>query len=160
MDARERALGPIPLRTQLFPLWARKPQAGGNRRQARKRRLIGPTSIRTISGGAILFWHDGKGVARPPGNPAARACEFRVMRSYRVQGRERTPAAATSAIASDLAASRARPAATRTALLGGVWLGALAMLAPDAAHAVDGTWQGPGNQWTTGHHASSSPDVP
>src|SRR5262245_44261268 len=82
------------------------------------------------------------------------------MRSYRVQGRERTPAAAACAIASDLAASRARPAATRTALLGGVWLGALAMLAPDAAHAVDGTWRGPGNQWTTGTNWSSSPDVP
>jgi autotransporter-associated beta strand protein len=34
------------------------------------------------------------------------------------------------------------------------------MLAPDAAHAVDGTWQGPGNQWTTGTNWSSSPDVP
>jgi len=82
------------------------------------------------------------------------------MRSYRVQGRERTPAAATSAIASSLAASRARPAATRRALLGGVWLGALAMLAPDAAHAVDGTWLGLGNQWTLGTNWSSSPDVP
>jgi autotransporter-associated beta strand protein len=82
------------------------------------------------------------------------------MRSHRVQGRERTPAASTSAIASELAALRARPAALRTALLGGVWLGALAMLAPDAAHATDGTWQGPGNQWTAGTNWSSSPDVP
>jgi hypothetical protein len=87
-------------------------------------------------------------------------CEFRVMRSHCVQRRERKPAASTSAIASELAAARARPAATRRALLGGVWLGALAMLAPDAAHAVDGTWQGPGNQWTTGTNWSSSPDVP
>jgi autotransporter-associated beta strand protein len=82
------------------------------------------------------------------------------MRSHCVQRRERKPAASTSAIASELAAARARPAATRRALLGGVWLGALAMLAPDAAHAVDGTWQGPGNQWTTGTNWSSSPDVP
>ena len=48
----------------------------------------------------------------------------------------------------------------RTALLGGVWLGALAMLAPNAAHAVDGTWQGPGNVWALGSNWSSSPDVP
>jgi outer membrane autotransporter protein len=82
------------------------------------------------------------------------------MRSVRVQGRERTPAASTSAFASELAALRARPAALRTALLGGVWLGALAMLAPDAAHAVDGTWQGGGNQWTNGANWSSNPDVP
>src|SRR5262245_23391525 len=82
------------------------------------------------------------------------------MRSVRVQGRERTPAASTSAFASELAAPRARPAATRRALLGGVWLGALAMLAPDAAHAVDGTWQGGGNQWTNGANWSSNPDVP
>src|SRR5262245_31484854 len=34
------------------------------------------------------------------------------------------------------------------------------MLAPDAAHAVDGTWQGPGNQWTTGANWSSTRDVP
>jgi autotransporter-associated beta strand protein len=82
------------------------------------------------------------------------------MRSHCVQRRERTPAASTSAIASELAAARARSAATRTALLGGVWLGALAMLALDAAHAVDGTWQGGGNVWTNGANWSSNPDVP
>jgi autotransporter-associated beta strand protein len=82
------------------------------------------------------------------------------MRSDRVQERKRTPAASTSAIASELAALRPRLAALRTALLGGVWLGAVAMLAPDPAHATDGTWQGPGNQWTTGTNWSSNPDVP
>src|SRR5262245_37668665 len=82
------------------------------------------------------------------------------MRSHCVQGRECIPAASTCAIASEPAAPRPRIAALRTALLGGVWLGAVAMLAPDAAHATDGTWQGPGNQWTTGTNWSSSPDVP
>ena len=31
---------------------------------------------------------------------------------------------------------------------------------PDAAHAVDGTWTGPGTEWTTGTNWSSSPTVP
>ena len=48
----------------------------------------------------------------------------------------------------------------RATLLGGAWLGALAMLAPDAAHAVDGTWTaaapGPA-EWTTGTNWSSTP---
>jgi YVTN family beta-propeller protein len=37
-----------------------------------------------------------------------------------------------------IAASAARPAMTRAALLGGVWLGALAAFAPDGAHAQQG----------------------
>jgi autotransporter-associated beta strand protein/T5SS/PEP-CTERM-associated repeat protein len=41
-----------------------------------------------------------------------------------------------------------------------VWVGALAMLAPDTAHAVDGTWTGPGAEWTTGTNWSSAPTVP
>src|SRR3989449_7349327 len=45
-------------------------------------------------------------------------------------------------------------------MLGSVWLGALAMLAPNTAHAVDGTWTGPGAEWTTGTNWSSSPLVP
>jgi len=51
-------------------------------------------------------------------------------------------------------------AAKRAALLGGVWLGAFATLTPDAARAVDGTWTGPGAEWTTGTNWSSSPTVP
>src|SRR5262245_14206320 len=48
----------------------------------------------------------------------------------------------------------------RPALLGGVWLGALAALLPQSAQAVDGTWTGPGAEWTTGTNWSSSPTVP
>jgi len=48
----------------------------------------------------------------------------------------------------------------RPALLGGVWLGALAALLPQSAQAVDGTWTGPGTEWTTGTNWSSSPTVP
>ena len=33
-------------------------------------------------------------------------------------------------------------------------------LASGTAYAQDGTWQGPGNQWTTGANWSSSPTVP
>ena len=36
----------------------------------------------------------------------------------------------------------------------------LAVLASATAYAQDGTWQGPGNQWTTGTNWSSSPTVP
>ena len=34
------------------------------------------------------------------------------------------------------------------------------MLGPGTAHAVDGTWTGPGGEWTTGTNWSSSPTVP
>jgi hypothetical protein len=44
----------------------------------------------------------------------------------------------------------ARAASTRAALLGSVCIGALAMMGPGTAHAVDGTWTGPGAEWTTG----------
>jgi autotransporter-associated beta strand protein len=57
------------------------------------------------------------------------------------------------------AAPSLRPPA-RTALLGGVWLGALAALLPQSAHALDGMWTGPGAEWTTGTNWSSSPTVP
>jgi autotransporter-associated beta strand protein/T5SS/PEP-CTERM-associated repeat protein len=63
-------------------------------------------------------------------------------------------------IAVALAPPTARPTLTRAVLLGGVWLGALATVAPDAAHAVDATWTGPGAEWTTGINWSSSPTVP
>jgi T5SS/PEP-CTERM-associated repeat protein len=63
-----------------------------------------------------------------------------------------------------VAASAARPAAARAALLGSVWLGALAVFAPNAAQATDGTWIGGGapvsNEWTQGNNWSSSPLVP
>ena len=51
-------------------------------------------------------------------------------------------------------------ASRRAALLGSVCIGALAMLGPGTAHAVDGTWTGPGGEWTTGTNWSSSPTVP
>jgi hypothetical protein len=42
--------------------------------------------------------------------------------------------------------------ALRAALLGSVWLGALAILAPNTAHATDGTWTGlPGSRVDGGH---------
>jgi YVTN family beta-propeller protein len=43
-------------------------------------------------------------------------------------------------------AASARPAATRAALLGGVWLGALAVVAPDAAFAQQGPFLYAANQ--------------
>ncbi len=48
----------------------------------------------------------------------------------------------------------------RPALLGSVCIGALALLGPGTAHAVDGNWQGPGAEWTIGTNWSSSPIVP
>ena len=51
-------------------------------------------------------------------------------------------------------------ARTRAARLGGVSLGALALLVAGNAYAVDGIWQGPGAEWTTGTNWSSSPIVP
>jgi autotransporter-associated beta strand protein/T5SS/PEP-CTERM-associated repeat protein len=43
------------------------------------------------------------------------------------------------------------------ALLGAAWF---AVLAVNAAHAVDATWAGPGGEWTTGANWSSAPTVP
>src|SRR5262245_46468197 len=37
---------------------------------------------------------------------------------------------------------------------------AAALLAATSAHATDGTWQGPGAEWTTGTNWSSTPTVP
>src|SRR5262245_41105509 len=37
---------------------------------------------------------------------------------------------------------------------------ATALLAATSAHATDGTWQGPGAEWTTGTNWSSTPTVP
>jgi hypothetical protein len=46
------------------------------------------------------------------------------------------------------------------ALLAGVSLATLATLMSSAAQAVDGTWSGPGAEWTDGTNWSSNPDVP
>src|SRR4051812_48953565 len=63
-------------------------------------------------------------------------------------------------VAIRIAAPGARTPSRRAALLGSVCIGALAMLGPGTAHAVDGTWTGPGAEWTTGTNWSSSPTVP
>jgi fibronectin-binding autotransporter adhesin len=54
----------------------------------------------------------------------------------------------------------AHAAFARSALLAGVSIGAIAVLAPDSAHALDGTWTGPGTSWDTGTNWSSSPNPP
>jgi autotransporter-associated beta strand protein len=54
---------------------------------------------------------------------------------------------------------RAGPIQTRPALLGGLLLGGIAMVG-HAAYAVDGVWNGPGAEWTTGTNWSSTPTVP
>jgi YVTN family beta-propeller protein/autotransporter-associated beta strand protein len=64
----------------------------------------------------------------------ANMCSQRLQ--VRVASRQRSPSAAVSAI--QVAASTGRPKAMRAALLGGAWLGALTMLAPDAAQAQQG----------------------
>src|SRR5262245_25644199 len=91
------------------------------------------------------------------------------MRSYgwRPQAtRAAAPAAARVAVrdsAIRIATSSTPAMPSRGALLGSVWLGALAMLAPNTAHAVDGTWTAPPpnpKEWTQGTNWSSSPAVP
>src|SRR5215510_2451786 len=61
-----------------------------------------------------------------------------------------------------LSSARARAGTLpRAALLAGVSCAALATLAPGAVYAqVDGTWTGPGTEWTEGTNWSSSPDAP
>jgi T5SS/PEP-CTERM-associated repeat protein len=84
-----------------------------------------------------------------------------VIRSQRQAARARrsAPAASVAGLAIRAAAPPLRLPA-RAALLGGVWLGAFAALLPQSAQAVDGTWTGPGAEWTTGTNWSSSPTVP
>ena len=49
----------------------------------------------------------------------------------------------------------------RAALLAGVSCAALAVLGSGGVYAqVDGTWSGPGNEWTDGTNWSSNPDAP
>jgi T5SS/PEP-CTERM-associated repeat protein len=85
-------------------------------------------------------------------------------RSRRRSARAKRPGAAAPGCAILVAPSAARSTATRAALLGSVWLGALALFAPNAAQATDGTWIGGGapvsNEWTQGNNWSSSPLVP
>jgi hypothetical protein len=45
-------------------------------------------------------------------------------------------------------------------LVASACFGALATLGPTAGYATDGTWTGPGNEWTTGTNWSSTPTVP
>src|SRR6266545_31476 len=66
-----------------------------------------------------------------------RSHRSRWRRACAVAGRSAL-GAAVSSCAIRVAASAARPAATRAALLGGVWLGGIAMLAPDAVLAQQG----------------------
>src|SRR6516165_5866805 len=89
---------------------------------------------------------------------AARAGNFRALPSHRSRrARPERQGAAVPGCAILVAASAARSTATRAALLGSVWLGALAILAPNIAHAVDGTWTGPGAEWTVGTNWTSIP---
>jgi outer membrane autotransporter protein len=69
------------------------------------------------------------------------------------------PGVSVGGIARCILASRAGPIRTRPALLGGLLLGGIAMVG-HAAHAVDGIWNGPGAEWTTGTNWSSTPTVP
>jgi autotransporter-associated beta strand protein/T5SS/PEP-CTERM-associated repeat protein len=84
------------------------------------------------------------------------------MRSYgwRPQAtRAAAPCAALCGSAIRIAATSAPAVRSRATLLGSVWLGALAMLAPSTAHAVDGTWNGGAppapNEWTQATNWSS-----
>src|SRR5580704_2259396 len=74
-------------------------------------------------------------------------------------GWQLVPGVVIGGIALRILPSRAGPIRTRPALLGGLLLGGMAM-AGHAAHAVDGVWNGPGAEWTTGTNWSSTPTVP
>ena len=86
------------------------------------------------------------------------------MRSYRWRSqatRAAAPGAAIRSSAIRIVPAAARSAFSRAALLGGVWLGALATLSQGAAHATDGTWTGVTNaEWTLGTNWTSTPLVP
>src|SRR5262245_52243014 len=78
--------------------------------------------------------------------------------------RAAAPAAARAAVrdsAIRIAPAAAHTAFSRAALLGSVWLGALAILAPNTARAVDGTWLGGTppfpDEWTQGTNWNSTP---
>jgi hypothetical protein len=147
---------------------AEKPQAAAIRAEGLDRELIVTGSARSVGRGATIR---SRGTARGDYWDARREPHVGVggMRSYgwRSQATRATALAAPSAALRDGAiqiATRSTPAAlSRAALLGSVWLGALAMLAPNAAHAVDGTWTAPPpnpKEWTLGTNWSSSPNPP
>ena len=89
------------------------------------------------------------------------------MRSFRSRWqatRAAAPGAPRAAIrggAIRTAPLAARVAFSRAALLGSVWLGALAISVPSLAQPVDGTWLGGGapvsNEWTQGNNWNSTP---
>jgi len=83
------------------------------------------------------------------------------MRSYRRRSQATRAAAPRGAIrggAIRIATTSPPAARSRVALLGSVWLGALAMLAPNTARAVDGTWTGiTSAEWTVGTNWNSVP---
>src|SRR5215831_13820333 len=83
------------------------------------------------------------------------------MRSYRRRSQATRAAAPRGAIrggAIRIATTSPPAARSRVALLGSVWLGALAMLAPNTAHAVDGIWTGiTSAEWTVGTNWNSAP---
>src|SRR5262245_41358167 len=86
------------------------------------------------------------------------------MRSYRRRSQATRAAAPRGAIrggAIRIATTSPPAARSRAALLGSIWLGALAMFAPNAAQATDGTWIGNGapvsNEWFQGNNWNSTP---
>src|SRR6516225_6590523 len=82
------------------------------------------------------------------------------MRSYRWRSqatRAAAPRAALRDSAIRIATTSAPSARSRAVMLGSAWLGALAILTPNTAHAVDGTWAGPGAEWTVGTNWTSVP---
>src|SRR5215469_3695239 len=85
------------------------------------------------------------------------------MRSYRWRSQAARAAAPRAAFRDGAIkiATRLAPAGlSRAALLGSVWLGALATLSPGVAHATDGTWTGVTNaEWTLGTNWTSNPLV-
>jgi len=89
------------------------------------------------------------------------------MRSYRWRSQApraaagAAPRAASRGGAIRITAAATRATFSRAALLGSVWLGALATLSQGAAHATDGTWTGVTNaEWTLGTNWTSNPLVP
>src|SRR5262245_31495573 len=88
------------------------------------------------------------------------------MRSYRWRPQATRAAAPRAAVRGStirIATTSAPSALSRAALLGSVWLGALAALSPGVAHATDGTWNGGAppspDEWTQATNWSS-PTVP
>ena len=86
-------------------------------------------------------------------------CSVRLWPRIERAGWRPVPGASIGGIALRILASRAGPGQTRPALLGGLLLGGIA-IAGHAAYAVDGVWNGPGAEWTTGSNWSSTPAVP